>query len=76
MSNELGANTQVVEVAAYLHDITKMVGERKNHHTTGAEYAYGIISKLKRSWDKIEFEYVKEELKEKYQYLLNILTER
>ena len=45
MSKELGANLQVVEISAYLHDITKMVGERKNHHITGAEYAEQFLKK-------------------------------
>ena len=147
MSKELGANIQVVEISAYLHDITKMVGERKNHHITGAEYAEqflkkynidkefitkvkncilkhrgssefirntleekiiatsdavahiehpltlfyawygrrqcsidegadGIISKLQRSWNKIEFEYIKEKDRDKYKNLLKILEER
>lgn len=147
ISKKLNANIQVVEIAAYLHDITKIVGERKNHHITGAMYAGeflskynineneieqiqncikkhrgsseftrttieekivatadavahiehpltlfyawygrrqcqidegagGIISKLERSWDKIEFDYIKNDLKEKYQNLMNMLKER
>jgi putative nucleotidyltransferase with HDIG domain len=147
MAIDLNADTQIVVIAAYLHDITKMFGERKNHHLIGAEYAGnfltnydindeiiekikncikkhrgsseftrntieekivatadavahiehpltlfyawygqrqcqinegadGIINKLQRSWNKIEFEYVKDELKEKYQNLINMLTER
>ena len=147
MAKELNADIQVVEIAAYLHDITKMTGERKNHHITGAQYAEdflknynienekieqikncikkhrgsseyerqtleekiiatadavahiehpltlfyawygrrqcqidegadGIIRKLNRSWDKIEFEYVKERLKDRYESLIEMLTDR
>lgn len=147
MAKDLNANIQIVEIAAYLHDITKMLGDRKNHHITGAKYAEqflskykmdkefiieikkciikhrgtyeftrdtleekiiatadavahiehpltlfyawygrrqcqidegadGIISKLQRSWNKIEFEYIKDELEEKYKNLINILMER
>lgn len=147
MAKKLKADIQVVEISAYLHDITKITGERKNHHLTGAEYAEnflskynlesekieqikncikkhrgsseftrdtieekivatadamahiehpltlfyawygnrkcqidegadGIIHKLQRSWNKIEFEDVKENLNEKYQILMKILKDR
>ncbi len=147
MAKELKADIQIVEISAYLHDITKITGERKNHHLTGAEYAGnflsqyniepakieqikncikkhrgsseftrdtmeekivatadamahiehpltffyawygrrkcqidegadGIIDKLQRSWNKIEFEYVKENLNEKYQILMQLLKNR
>lgn len=147
MAIELSADAQVVEIAAYLHDITKITGERKNHHITGAEYAEkflmkynieaekieqikncikkhrgsseytrntieekivatadavahiehpltlfyawygrrqcqidegadGMISKLQRSWEKIEFDYIKENLKEKYEFIIKMLRER
>lgn len=147
MAKELNADVQIVEIAAYLHDITKITGERKKHHITGAEYAEkflakydidsekieqikncikkhrgsseftrntieekivatadavahiehpltlfyawygrrqcqidegadGIISKLQRSWNKIEFDYIKERIKEKYEYLMKMLMER
>ena len=33
-----------------------------------------IRNKLKRSWKKIEFEYKKEEIKEKYEYLMEVLS--
>ena len=36
MAKKMNADIQVVEIAAYFHDITKMTGERKNHHLTGA----------------------------------------
>lgn len=147
MAKEMNADMQVVEISAYLHDITKMTGVRKNHHLTGAQYAEkflnkynietdkiekikncimkhrgnsefertsieekiiatadavahiehpltlfyawygrrqcqidegadGMIAKLNKSWDKIEFPNVKEKYKERYDILINILEER
>ena len=147
MAKKMNADIQVVEIAAYFHDITKMTGERKNHHLTGAKYAEnflnnyniekskveqikscikkhrgsseftrdtieekiiatadavahiehpltlfyawygrrqcqidegadGIIHKLERSWNKIEFPEVKNVLQEKYNVLMRILKER
>lgn len=147
LARELDADIEVVEIAAYLHDITKITEKRENHHITGAEYAEnflmkynmdakkieqikncikkhrgsseftrdtieekivatadavahiehpltlfyawygrrqcqidegadGIIKKLERSWDKIEFDDIKEKLKEKYDFLMKMLMER
>lgn len=147
MAKDLNADVQVVEIAAYFHDITKMTGERKNHHITGANYAekflskyniekekikkikncilkhrgsseftrdtieekiiatadavahiehpltlfyawYGkrqlqidegadaIINKLEKSWNKIEFDYTKKKLNERYKILIKMLKER
>ncbi len=145
MAKELNADEQVVEIAAYLHDVTRILGNKETHHITGAKYArdflkkyafdnkkieliekcirnhrgstkndrktieekiiatadaishieypiplfytwYGkrkakleegateIKSKLQRSWNKIEFEYKKDEIKEKYNYLMEVLS--
>lgn len=145
MAYELGADAQVVEVAAYLHDITRVTIGKENHHITGAQYAEkflkqynieqekskliqdcilkhrgstnieretieekivatadaiahieyplslfytwygkrkcslsdgakGIREKLQRSWDKIEFDYKKEELKGKYNYIMEVVS--
>ncbi len=147
MAKKMNADIQVVEIAAYLHDVTKILGDRKNHHISGAKYARGFLekykipkekislieeciknhrgstdsqrktieekivatadsvaqfqhpltlfyawygrrqcsiddgadgieNKLQRSWNKIEFEYVKNELKEKYNNLMQLLRER
>lgn len=147
MAKRMNADIQVVEIAAYLHDITKMTGNRQNHHITGAEYAEnflknyniepekieqvkncilkhrgnseferttieekiiatadaiahiehpltlfyawygrrqcqidegadGIINKLTKSWNKIEFPEIKEKYKNKYDILMKILKER
>lgn len=144
---KFNADVQVVEIASYLHDVTKITGDRKKHHITGAKYAEvflskynieewkvesikncikkhrglseytrdtieekivatadtiahiehpltlfyawygkrqcqidegadGIINKLQKSWEKIEFEDVKKELEEKYKILMKLLMER
>ena len=54
MAKELNADIQVVEISAYLHDITKITGERKNHHITGAEYAENFLAKYDIEAEKIE----------------------
>ena len=145
MAEKLNADIEVVEIAAYLHDVTRILGDKDNHHKTGAKYArdflekyefdnkkieliekciknhrgsiknnretieekiistadavshieyplplfytwYGkrkatledgkieIRNKLQRSWNKIEFEYKKDEIKEKYDYLMEVLS--
>lgn len=145
MARRLDADVEVVEIAAYLHDITRILGDRESHHISGAEYAknfltrydfddkkieliekciknhrgsienkresieekiistadavshieyplplfytwYGkrgatldagrieIRNKLQRSWKKIEIQYKKEEIKEKYFYLMEVLS--
>ena len=133
---KFNADVQVVEIASYLHDVTKITGDREKHHITGAKYAEdflskynieewkvesikncikknrglseytrdtieekivatadaiawygkrqcqidegadGIINKLQKSWEKIEFEDVKKELEEKYKILMKLLMER
>lgn len=54
MAKELKADLQVVEVSAYLHDITKITGDRNHHHITGAEYAEEFLSKYNIEKEKIE----------------------
>lgn len=147
MAKKLHADVQVVAISAYLHDITKILGDKKNHHISGAKYAReflgkykiknekielieeciknhrgsieyerktleekivatadavahlqhpltlfyawygrrqcsiddgaeGIKNKLQRSWNKIEFEYIKEEMKERYEALIKLLEEK
>lgn len=147
MAKKMNADLQVIEISAYLHDITKMTGNREKHYLTGAKFAEdflknydieekkvnmikncimkhsgsseftrntveeriiaaadavahiehpltlfyawygrrqcqidegadGIIYKLERSWNKIEFQYVKNKYEKKYNILMNILKER
>lgn len=42
---KFNADVQVVEIASYLHDVTKITGDRKKHHITGAKYAEVFLSK-------------------------------
>ncbi len=46
-------------------------GKRKSTLEAGA---IEIRNKLQRSWNKIEFEYKKDEIKEKYNYLMEVLS--
>jgi hypothetical protein len=48
-------------------------GKRQCQIDEGAD---GIINKLQKSWEKIEFEDVKKELEEKYKILMKLLMER
>ena len=45
MAKELKADEQVVEIAAYLHDVTRILGDKENHHITGAKYARDFLEK-------------------------------
>ena len=40
---KFNADVQVVEIASYLHDVTKITGDRKKHHITGAKYAENLL---------------------------------
>jgi uncharacterized protein len=56
LAEELGADVEVVEIAAWLHDIGSIIFGRDNHHTTGAEIA---ARKLKEwNYDEIKGEKV------------------
>ncbi|MFH1500924.1 MAG: HD domain-containing protein [archaeon] len=47
LAKKTGANLEVVEVAAYLHDIAGLQGLRENnHHIEGAEKAVKILGEL------------------------------
>ncbi len=39
LAERLGADVEIVEVAAWLHDIGSIINGRKDHHITGAEIA-------------------------------------
>lgn len=43
LAKELGADEEVCELAAWLHDIRKLKGEFEEHHVTGAEDAVQIL---------------------------------
>ena len=54
MAKELKADEQVVEIAAYLHDVTRILGDKENHHITGAKYARDFLEKYAFDNKKIE----------------------
>jgi uncharacterized protein len=49
-----GADEEVVEVAAWLHDIGSLHGDKENHHTYGRDYAQMYLEKLGYPQEKIE----------------------
>lgn len=54
MAKELNADLEVVEIAAYLHDITRITGDIENHHNSGASYAIEFLSNYKYDSEKID----------------------
>jgi len=53
LAKEVGADAEVLEIAAWLHDIKKLKGEKKDHHIHGAEEAGEILKKLGYPKEKI-----------------------
>ena len=47
LASKLGADEEVCEVAAWLHDISKLKGEKDMHHVTGAKYAEELLKNYK-----------------------------
>jgi putative nucleotidyltransferase with HDIG domain len=54
LADKLDADAEVVEIAAWLHDIKKLKGEKKDHHIHGAEEAGEILKKLDYPEEKID----------------------
>jgi putative nucleotidyltransferase with HDIG domain len=54
LAKELGGDSEVIEAAAWLHDIGSIVSNRKDHHITGSEIAKPLLKELGFSADKIE----------------------
>lgn len=48
------ADEEIVEIAAWLHDIGSVKHEYKKHHLVGAEIAEDLLKNLKYPQDKIE----------------------
>jgi uncharacterized protein len=46
LAKELGADEEVCEIAAWLHDIEKIRGHKENHHVLGAQKAMAILRGL------------------------------
>ena len=54
LAREKGANIEVVEIAAWLHDIGSIIHGRKDHHITGAKIAEEKLEELGYEESKIE----------------------
>ena len=54
LADELGADKEVVLLAAWLHDIGSIVHGRDDHHITGAKIAEKKLKELEYSEEKIE----------------------
>ncbi|MCF7861417.1 HD domain-containing protein [Candidatus Woesearchaeota archaeon] len=46
LAKKLGANAEICELAAWLHDIKKLRGQKELHHVNGAEEACKILAGL------------------------------
>ncbi len=54
LAEETGADMEIVEIAAWLHDIGSILGDYKNHHISGAEHAEKLLTKYNYPKDRIE----------------------
>ncbi|MCK4551256.1 MAG: HD domain-containing protein [Candidatus Aenigmarchaeota archaeon] len=54
LAEKLGGDKEVVELAAWLHDIGKLEGKRENHHITGAKRAEEILKNMNYPEETIE----------------------
>lgn len=54
LSRKLGGDREVIELAAWLHDIGSAVEGRSNHHVTSAKIAEDILKNEKYPEDKIQ----------------------
>ncbi len=54
LAEKLGADKEIVEISAWLHDITRLKGDSENHHTSGPIEAEKILKELKYPQEKIE----------------------
>ena len=54
LAEELDADVEIVEIAAWLHDIGSIIYGRENHHITGAKIAEEKLKELNYPYEKIE----------------------
>jgi len=54
LAEKLNADAEVVEIAAWLHDIGSVIYQRKDHHLTGAEIAEKKLRELNYPEEKIK----------------------
>lgn len=54
LAKKLGVDSEIVEVAAWMHDVGSIIYGRENHHITGAEIAERKLKELDYPEDKLE----------------------
>lgn len=54
LAKKIGADEEIVELAAWLHDIGSLKGDYENHHISGAKYAEDFLKRLNYPRDNIE----------------------
>ena len=54
LAKELGADEEICEISAWLHDIKKLKGERNKHHVRGSEEAVDLLRDFGYPEEKIE----------------------
>lgn len=53
LGKKIGADLEIVEISAWLHDIGGIIFGRKDHHITGAKIAEKKLAELRYSQEKI-----------------------
>lgn len=54
LADRYGASRPIVEIACYIHDITRMTGDEKNHHISGAKVAEEFLSRFNYPEERID----------------------
>ncbi len=54
LAKKYGADEEIMETAAWLHDVGSILGDYKNHHVSGADYAGKFLKELKYPENKIK----------------------
>lgn len=54
LARKLGADEEIVEISAWLHDITRLKGDSENHHISGPIEAEKILRELGYPQEKID----------------------
>lgn len=54
LAQEVGADEEVVEIAAWLHDIGSIQGHKEDHHEFGRDYAQTYLAELGYPQNKID----------------------
>lgn len=54
LAEKINADREIVEIAAWLHDVGSILGDYENHHVSGAEYAGEYLRKLNYPEEKIK----------------------